>query len=114
MMKPAVSQICTLPTSFARDVEEYAACGIEYLEVWFTKLEEYLEAHSLDDVRQLLERHQMSVPVASIQGGLLTSVGAARQAAWELFARRLELCRELASVWWWWPVTCRLPSLMRI
>ncbi len=35
-MKPAVSQIGTLPTSFARDVEEYAACGIEYLEAWFT------------------------------------------------------------------------------
>jgi 4-hydroxyphenylpyruvate dioxygenase len=94
-MKPAVSQIGTLPTSFARDVEEYAACGIEYLEAWFTKLEEYLKAHSLADVRQLLERHQMGVPVASIQGGLLTSVGAARQAAWDLFAQRLQLCREL-------------------
>ena len=50
-MKAVVSQICTLPTSFARDVEEYAASGIEFLEVWFTKLEQHLEAHTLPDVR---------------------------------------------------------------
>ncbi|MHB8955230.1 MAG: sugar phosphate isomerase/epimerase family protein [Pirellulaceae bacterium] len=95
MMKPAVSQLCTLPTSFARDVEEYAACGIESIEVWFTKLEEHLETHSLADVRALLERHGVRLPVASLQGGLLTSVGAARQAAWDLFARRLQLCQQL-------------------
>ena len=32
---------------------------------------------------------------ASFQGGLLTSQGDARKEAWDLFARRLDLCREL-------------------
>jgi sugar phosphate isomerase/epimerase len=35
------------------------------------------------------------MPVASYQGGLLASQGEARREAWELFRRRLELCREL-------------------
>jgi 4-hydroxyphenylpyruvate dioxygenase len=37
----------------------------------------------------------MAAPVASFQGGLLASQGERRKEAWDLFARRLDLCREL-------------------
>lgn len=94
-MKLAVSQICTLPASFEEDLEEYAACGIEYVELWLTKLEQYLVSHSLDDARRLLDRSALQAPVASMQGGLLTSTGAARQAAWDLLIQRLDLCSAL-------------------
>lgn len=96
-MKLAVSQICTLPASFEQDIEEYAACGIEQVEIWLTKLEQYLTTHTVRDARRWLERHQMQAPVASMQGGLLTTTGAAREAAWDLLTRRLQLCRELET-----------------
>jgi len=94
-MKPALSQVCSLNSPFEKDIEDYAAGQCEAIEVWFTKLETYLETHSLDDVRSLLAEHRVTLPVASFQGGLFISQGDARREAWSLFQRRLELCREL-------------------
>jgi 2-keto-myo-inositol isomerase len=65
------------------------------MDIWLTKLETYLESHSLDQVRKLWDTHGMSVPVASFQGGILASQGEARREAWQLFEQRLELCRNL-------------------
>ena len=47
------------------------------------------------DVAALLKDHDVSAPVASYQGGLLTSQGDQRREHWEHFRRRLALCREL-------------------
>src|SRR6185437_7278810 len=65
------------------------------IELWLGKLETYLETHSVDDVRRLLDEHKLVAPVASFQGGLLISQGEARRVHWEHFARRLQLCRQL-------------------
>jgi 2-keto-myo-inositol isomerase len=94
-MKLSISQVCTLPASFSDDIEHYAAGQCRYVELWLTKLEHYLERHSLDDVRALFKRHDVQTPVASYQGGLLTSQGEQRREAWALFTRRLDLCRDL-------------------
>lgn len=94
-MKPALSQICSLRSDFAEDVREYAAGGCDAIEIWLTKLETYLGSHTIDQVRQLCENHAVSLPVASFQGGLLTSQGDARRAAWDLFDRRLDMCAQL-------------------
>lgn len=94
-MLPALSQVCSLNSPFEADVADYAAGQCRALEVWLTKLETYLAKNSPDDVRRLLAENEMSAPVAAGQGGLLTSQGEARQAAWDLFARRLELCQSL-------------------
>ncbi len=94
-MKPTLSQVCSLPAAFAADIEDYAAGQCRWLELWFTKLENHLRNHSVDDVGRLFERLGVRAAVASYQGGLLTSQGESRREAWELFARRLELCREL-------------------
>ncbi len=94
-MLPSLSQVCSLNSPFERDVEDYSAGHCRALEVWLTKLETYLQTHSLDSARELLQRCEMAVPVASYQGGLLISQGDARREHWALFARRLELCREL-------------------
>ena len=72
-MKPALSQVCSLNSPFEKDIEDYAAGQCEAIEVWFTKLETYLETKSLDDARALLAKHRVTLPVASFQGGLLTS-----------------------------------------
>ncbi len=94
-MTPALSQVCTLHSSFERDVEDYAAGKCQAVEIWLTKLETYLESHSIDDVRRLLDRHEMAVAAASYQGGLLISQGDARREHWAHFTRRLELCKSV-------------------
>jgi 4-hydroxyphenylpyruvate dioxygenase len=94
-MTPALSQVCTLHATFEKDVEDYAAGQCRAIEIWLTKLETYLESHSLEDVRRLLEQHEMTAPVASFQGGLLVSQGDARREHWQHFQKRLELCGAL-------------------
>jgi len=94
-MKPTLSQVSTLKSSFALDVEDYAAAACDALELWFGKLETYLDDHTVDDARKLLSDQGMAVPVAAFQGGLLISQGEARRAHWQHFERRLELARQL-------------------
>lgn len=95
MMKPAISQVCTLHSPFDKDVEDYAAGACRAMEIWLGKLETYLEQHSLEEARRLLEEHEMAAPVASFQGGLLASQGEARRAHWDHFSRRLQLLKSL-------------------
>lgn len=94
-MKPALSQVCSLNSPFEKDIEDYAAGACRAVEIWLGKLETYLERHSLDDVRRLLDEHQMAAPVAAFQGGLLSSQGDARREHWNHFSRRLQLLREI-------------------
>lgn len=94
-MKPALAQVCSLSSPFQQDIADYAAGKCQSIELWFTKLETYLQSHAMGDVRQLLDEHQIDAPVASYQGGLLVSQGVAREEAWKLFASRLQICREL-------------------
>lgn len=91
-MKFCISQALTLPQSFADDVAAYAAAGCPALEVWLTKLETHLQGHSGADTVRLLDDHQVSLAAAAYQGGLLLSEGDARQAHFDLFRRRLDLC----------------------
>src|SRR5690349_22815885 len=92
-MKPCVSEATTLSSTFAEDVAGYAAVGCPAMEVWLTKLETHLEHHSAADTRKLLEDHQMTLAAASYQGGLLLSQGEQRQAHYDHFKRRLDLCQ---------------------
>src|SRR5581483_9319520 len=88
-----LSQVCCLRSPFDRDLEDFAGAGCESVEVWLTKLETYLEKHAINDVRYWLEKTRLTLRVASFQGGLIASQGEARREAWELFGRRLDLCR---------------------
>lgn len=94
-MIPALSQVCTLDAPFEQDVEDYAAGACRAMELWLGKLDGYLQRHTPDGVRRLLDEQQMAAPVASFQGGLLTSQGEFRQAHWQSLDERLALCRQL-------------------
>jgi len=94
-MIPCLSQVCSLNSPFDKDVADYAAGACRAMEVWLTKLEAYLEQHTVDDVRRLLEAHQISLPVASYQGGLLSGQDEALRETGEHFRRRLRICQEL-------------------
>ncbi|HEX3871094.1 MAG TPA: sugar phosphate isomerase/epimerase [Pirellulales bacterium] len=94
-MIPALSQVCSLNSPFEVDIDEYAAGACHTVELWLGKLETYLEKNTVDDVRRLFEKYEVLAPVASFQGGLLTSQGDARRVHWEHFGRRLDLCQSL-------------------
>lgn len=95
-MKLALSQVCSLDAPLERDVADYAAGKCQAIELWVGKLDTYLEKHSEDDLRRLLEKHEVTAPVASFQGGLLDSQGAFRRQHWDAFEKRLVQCRALA------------------
>lgn len=94
-MQPCINQVTTLNASFEDDINGYADAACRAVEVWLTKLEQYLETHSVEDARRLLEGREMVPAAAAGQGGLLGPDGPQRRAAVELFTRRLELCRQL-------------------
>ena len=95
-MLPTLAQVSSLASPFETDVADYAAGDCRWLEIYLTKLEQYLDGHSIADVKRLLQEHEMSAPVASFQGGLLDSQGEARRQHWIHFATRLDLCRQLS------------------
>jgi sugar phosphate isomerase/epimerase len=92
-MRPCISQVTTLPNSFADDINAYANGGCTALEVWLTKLEQHLETHSTQDTRKLLEDRGITLTAGSYQGGLLLSQGEQRKAHYEHFKRRLDMCQ---------------------
>ncbi|HEX5269369.1 MAG TPA: sugar phosphate isomerase/epimerase [Gemmataceae bacterium] len=91
-MKPCISEATTLTQTFADDVIAYAAAGWKAMEVWLTKLETHLQAHSGADTLKLLEDNHLTLAAAAYQGGLLLSQGEQRRAHFDHFRRRLELC----------------------
>src|SRR6185436_7863955 len=96
-MIPTLSQVCSLTSRFDADIEDYAAGKCESVEIWLTKLEDYLQRHSVAEVQEWLAKFGVSAPVASFQGGLLASQGERRKEAWDLFLRRLELCHAIGT-----------------
>jgi 2-keto-myo-inositol isomerase len=95
VMKPCISQATTLSTPFERDIPSYAMAGWSAVELWLTKLETYLQSHTIDEAKALLVENGLQPVSASSQGGLLLSQGAEREAHWDLFRRRLELLDRL-------------------
>jgi sugar phosphate isomerase/epimerase len=94
-MKPCISQATTLNNPFERDPTVYCRSGWTAVELWLTKLESYLESHSLAEVRELFERNAVKPVAAASQGGLLLSQGDERASHWQHYERRLALLREL-------------------
>jgi sugar phosphate isomerase/epimerase len=93
-MKPCISEATTMPGTFTEDVQAYAAGGFTAMEVWLTKLENQVAAHSAADTRRLLQDHGMTLAAAAYQGGLLLSQGEERKAHFDHFRRRLDLCQQ--------------------
>lgn len=94
-MLPAISQVCTLNAPFEDDLHCVADAAGQGVELWLTKLEEYLRTHSPADVRKIASDRGLLLCAAAFQGGILLSQAEARREAWHQFERRLDLCAEL-------------------
>jgi sugar phosphate isomerase/epimerase len=92
-MKPCISEATTMPRPFAEDVADFADAGCLAMEVWLTKLEDHLKLNSPSDTKKLVEDRGVTLAAASYQGGLLLSQGEQRQAHFDHFRRRLDLCQ---------------------
>ncbi len=94
-MIPCISQVTTLSTPFAEDVPAFARAGWPAVELWLTKLETYLQSHTIGEARAIFADNGIVPAGASSQGGLLLSAGDSRAAHWDLFRRRLEILQAL-------------------
>ena len=94
-MTPCISQVTTLSTPFEDDLPAYHQAGYTAVELWLTKLEGYLEGHSVADARALLDENGLRPAAASLQGGLLLARGEKGGAHRDHFRRRLALLEEL-------------------
>ncbi len=95
-MLPCISQATTLGTSFEIDIPAFARAGWRGVELWLTKLEQYLKAHSTTDAKAILGDEGIEPHAASFQGGLLLSKGQERTLHWDLYRSRLSLLNELS------------------
>src|SRR5260370_38535762 len=87
-MFPCISQVCSLGSSFEDDIDGYADAAGNAIELWLTKLEEYLKTHSPAEVRSRAADRGLVLAAAAFQGGLLASQGERRRAAWEQWQLR--------------------------
>jgi 4-hydroxyphenylpyruvate dioxygenase len=94
-MIACVSELTTISASFDEDIRAFANAACSTMEVWLTKLEQFVAGHSIDAVRELLQEHEVKLAVASAQGGILVAQGDQRRESFSLFERRLELCQLL-------------------
>lgn len=94
-MKPCLSNVTTLPTSFRDEVHAYADAGCQAMEVWLTKLEDHLQSDSVAATKKLLADRGLELVAAAYQGGLLLTQGQQRREMFDQFQRRLGLCQEL-------------------
>jgi len=62
-MKSCVNGATTMPYSLEQDIAAAARTGFEGLEIWWDKLAAFLEKHSTDDLKQLLESSGL-IPVS--------------------------------------------------
>ncbi len=94
-MIPCLSEATTMPAEFDADLRACAQAACPALEVWLTKLENFLQRNSLDATRRLIEEHGVRLAAAAVQGGILLTQGEARRESFALLERRLELCHSL-------------------
>lgn len=95
-MTPCIAQATTLTSSFVEDIDAYAAAGWPAVELWLTKVESHLQTGAtVAETRQRLADANVAPAAAAYQGGLLLSEGEARQAHFDHFRRRLDLCQAL-------------------
>lgn len=93
-MNLCISEVTTLPATFAEDVAAFASAGWPAMEVWLTKLETHLQTNSAEATRRSIAESGMALAAAAYQGGLLLSQGDARREHFDHFKRRLGICQE--------------------
>ncbi|MFN0054993.1 MAG: hypothetical protein ACKV0T_22710 [Planctomycetales bacterium] len=67
-MQPALSQVCTLSSSLEEDIDACADAAGGALELWLTKLEDYVQTHPSSEVKTRAADRGVVLAAASFQG----------------------------------------------
>ena len=60
-MYSCINGATTMPYTLEQDLEAAAKAGFEAVEIWSRKLDRYLETHSVEALKELLDQHQLKV-----------------------------------------------------
>lgn len=60
-MYSCINGATTMPYTLEEDLEAAAEAGFDAVEIWSGKLDTYLESHSVDALKELLEKHRLKV-----------------------------------------------------
>jgi len=96
-MKMAINEATTMPATFERDVEAYAAAGFRAIELWLPKVEDFLKRNSLADAKSLLKDNGLEPVGACFHVGVMLSTGAEREKSLREFRMKLEVCEALGA-----------------
>lgn len=58
-MKTCINGATTMPYSFAQDIKSASVAGFDGVEIWTSKLKDYLEEHSIEDAKELLDANNV-------------------------------------------------------
>src|SRR5688572_10992284 len=58
-MKLALNGATTMRADLGSDVRAASAAGFDCLEIWASKLKDFLKSHSIDDLKRLLDEHRV-------------------------------------------------------
>lgn len=105
-MIPVFAQVTLRPQGFAEDVQALSDAGVNAVELWLTKVEQFVESQSPETARKVLADRGIAPLAASYQGGLLSPVAETRKIHRDQFLRRLDLCQALGC-----PLVTILPEL---
>jgi sugar phosphate isomerase/epimerase len=94
-MVPCLSEVTTMPTPFDEDLRAFAGAACGNMEVWLTKLEDFVARNSVETARQLAAQYEIKLAVASAHGGILVDQQDQRRESLNLFEQRLQLCQQL-------------------
>ncbi len=95
-MIPCLSQVCTLGATVEEDLDGYADGACTAVELWLTKVEEYLATgHTPGELLQRAADRGLTLACAAFQGGLLMGREEARDEVFSQLERRLDLLAAL-------------------
>ena len=98
-MKICISQITTLPADTEQDLAAFAGAGWTAVELAIGKIEKYLSNHSVEQLKQELDRAGLTpvaaIGLASSEAALLLSTADTIDDYFESLTKQLELCQQL-------------------
>ena len=98
-MKICISQITTLPSDMETDLASYGAVGWKNAELAFSKINSYLETHTLDELKNQLKKENIrpiaAIGLASSETGLLLTKPENIEVYMKSLKKQLSICMAL-------------------
>ncbi|MBS3763233.1 MAG: sugar phosphate isomerase/epimerase [Planctomycetes bacterium] len=96
-MKLSINPATTMPASFEEDVIAYAEAGFDAMEIWLSKIDDYMkDGKDLKDASQLMNDNNMAAAGACFSA-LTFSADESEKESFDQFKTRLQMCQALGA-----------------